>query len=78
MFKGPLNRFSIIGRYDRFDQDTNDDDDDDVSTRYIAGVAYYLDKPHKNMVLLDYDTVDYKEPGKSNDKRIQLTLQVAL
>ena len=78
MFKGPLNRFSIIGRYDRFDQDTNDDDDDDVSTRYLAGVAYYLDKPHKNMVLLDYDTVDYKEPGKSNDKRIQLTLQVAL
>ncbi len=49
-----------------------------ISTRYIAGVAYYLDKPHKNMVLLDYDTVDYKEPDKSNDKRIQLTLQVAL
>jgi len=78
MFKDPLNRFSIIGRYDRFNQDTNDNDDDDISTRYIAGVAYYLDKPHKNMVLLDYDTVDYKEPGKGNDKRIQLTLQVAL
>jgi hypothetical protein len=76
MFKDLLNRFSIIGRYDRFDPNT--DAADDENSRYIAGVAYYLDKPHKNMVLLDYDTVDYKEPGKSDDKRIQLTLQVAL
>jgi polyhydroxyalkanoate synthesis regulator phasin len=76
MFKESLNRFSIIGRYDRFDPNT--DAADDENSRYIAGVAYYLDKPHKNMVLLDYDTVDYKEPGKSDDKRIQLTLQVAL
>jgi hypothetical protein len=76
MFKNSLNRFSVIGRYDEFDKNT--DVDDDESSRYIAGVAYYLDKPHKNMVLLDYDTVDYKESGKSDDKRIQLTLQVAL
>ena len=41
-------------------------------------VAYYLDKPHKNMVLLDYDTVNYKQSDKKDDKRIQLTLQVAL
>ena len=76
MFKGLLNRFSVIGRYDHFDPNT--DASDDENSRYIAGVAYYLDKPHKNMVLLDYDTVDYKQHDKSDDKRIQLTLQVAL
>lgn len=76
MFKDPVNRFSVIGRYDHFDPDTNNKDDE--NTRYIAGLAYYLDKPHKNMILLDYDTVDYKQAGKKDDKRIQLTLQVAL
>ncbi len=75
MFKNPVNRFSMIGRYDHFDPNTNNKDDE--NTRYIAGVAYYLDKPHKNMVLLDYDTVNYKQAGKSDDKRVQLTLQVA-
>jgi len=75
MFKDPINRFSVIGRYDHFDPNRHAEDDE--NNRYIAGVAYYLDKPHKNMVLVDYDTVDYKQPGKSNDKRVQLTLQVA-
>jgi hypothetical protein len=72
----PLDKFSIIGRYDRFDP--NDDADDDENTRYIVGAAYHIDKQHKNMVILDYDTVDYEQKGKSDDKRIQLTLQVAL
>jgi polyhydroxyalkanoate synthesis regulator phasin len=72
----PHKKFSIIGRYDFFDP--NDDVKDDENSRYIAGVAYHLDKQHKNMILLDYDTVDYKQPDKSNDKRVQLTLQIAL
>ncbi|MDP2753846.1 MAG: hypothetical protein Q8P40_05590 [Nitrospirota bacterium] len=76
MFKDPMNRFSVIGRYDHFDPDTNNKDDENI--RYIAGLAYYLDKPHKNMILLDYDTVNYKQTGKKDDKRVQLTLQVAL
>jgi polyhydroxyalkanoate synthesis regulator phasin len=76
LFKDSLNRFSVIGRYDYFDQ--NRDEEDDSNSRYIAGIAYYLDRPHQNMVLLDYDHVDYKEPGKPDDRRIQLTLQVAL
>ena len=76
MFKDPMNRFSVIGRYDHFDPNT--DQKDDENNRYIAGVAYYLDKPHKNMVLLDYDHVDYKASGKKDDNRVQLTLQVAL
>lgn len=75
MFKDPINKFSIIGRYDHFDP--NKDVKSDENNRCIAGVAYYLDKPHKNMVLLDYDTVDYKKTGMSDDKRLQLTLQVA-
>jgi hypothetical protein len=72
----PLDKFSIIGRYDRFDP--NDDADDDENTRYIIGAAYHIDKRHKNMVILDYDTVDYEQKDKTDDKRIQLTLQVAL
>jgi polyhydroxyalkanoate synthesis regulator phasin len=76
LLKASLNRVSVIGRYDYFDP--NRDEKDDTNNRYIAGVAYYLDKPHQNMVLLDYDQVDYKEHGKPDDRRIQLTLQVAL
>ncbi|MDI6889408.1 MAG: hypothetical protein QMC83_00485 [Thermodesulfovibrionales bacterium] len=71
----PHKKFGIIGRYDFFDP--NDDIKNDENRRYIAGVAYHIDKQHKNMVLLDYDTVDYKQSGKSDDKRVQLTLQVA-
>jgi len=72
----PHKKFSIIGRYDKFDPNT--DSDDDENTRYIIGAAYHIDKQHKNMVVLDYDHVDYEQKGKTDDKRIQLTLQVAL
>jgi hypothetical protein len=72
----PLSKFSIIGRYDNFDPDDNVDDDE--SDRYIVGAAYHLDKLHKNMILLDYDTVHYEDTDREDDKRIQLTLQVAL
>jgi hypothetical protein len=72
----PNKRFSIFGRYDRFDPDS--DTGGDENTRYIAGVAYHLDKQHKNMIVLDYDHVDYEQSNKSDDKRVQLTLQIAL
>ncbi len=71
---------SFFGRYDYFDQ--NDDQRDlddgkvDESRRYIFGVAYHFDKPHKNMIIFDYDHVDYKDKFLKNDKRFQLTLQV--
>jgi len=71
----PHKKFSIIGRYDYFDP--NDDKKDDENTRYIAGIAYHIDKQHKNTVLLDYDHVNYKQANKTDDKRLQLTLQVA-
>lgn len=72
----PHKKFSIIGRYDHFDP--NKDAKDDENNRYIVGAAYHLGKPHKNMIVLDYDTVNYKQAGKKDDKRVQLTLQVAL
>jgi polyhydroxyalkanoate synthesis regulator phasin len=72
----PSKKFSIIGRYDKFDPNT--DASNDENTRYIAGIAYHFYKQHKNMLLLDYDHVDYKDPLLKDDKRIQLTLQVKL
>jgi polyhydroxyalkanoate synthesis regulator phasin len=71
----PVKKFSIIGRFDHFDP--NKDVSNDDNNRYIAGVAYHIDRQHNNMVLLDYDTVDYKQPGKAHDDRVQLTWQVA-
>ena len=70
----PHKKFSVIGRYDHFDPNTNNSNDD--NDRYIGGIAYHIDKQHRNMILLDYDTVQYKQPGKSDDNRVQLTLQV--
>ena len=72
----PMKQFSVFGRYEKFDPNT--DADDNENTRYIIGAAYHLDKPHKNMIILDYDTVKYEDSSKKDDKRIQLTLQVAL
>ena len=72
----PMKQFSVFGRYDKFDPNTDADDDD--NSRYIVGAAYHLDKLHKNMIVLDYDTVKYEDSAKKDDKRIQLTLQVAL
>lgn len=72
----PLKQFTVFGRYDKFDPNTDADDDD--NSRYIVGAAYHLDKLHKNMLVLDFDTVKYEDSTKKDDKRIQLTLQVAL
>jgi len=67
-------KVSLIGRYDYFDP--NKDQKNDENKRYILGIAYHLDKPHKNMILLDYDHVHYEDPTKKDDNRIQLTLQL--
>jgi polyhydroxyalkanoate synthesis regulator phasin len=72
----PIDKFSIIGRYDYFNENKDVDDADNV--RYIAGIAYHFYKQHKNMLLLDYDHVDYKDPLRKDDKRLQLTLQIKL
>lgn len=62
----------IIGRYDFFDPDT--DGDDDGKSRIIAGIGYDFGK--HNVLLLDYDFVDYEASGKENDSQFQATLQI--
>lgn len=71
----PHRKFSLIGRFDHFDPNIHKGSDE--NNRYIVGIAYHIDRQHNNMILLDYDTVEHKQPGISNDKRVQLTLQIA-
>jgi hypothetical protein len=66
-------RFSLIGRYDRFDTN-RDDSSSDVKKRVIAGVAWQFVKG--NYWVLDYDRLEHTIPGLENEDRIQLTLQV--
>jgi hypothetical protein len=66
-------KFSLLGRYDRFD--TNRDDvSSDVKERYIAGIAWQFVKG--NYWVLDYDRLEHTVPGLETENRIQLTLQV--
>ncbi len=60
-------------RYDHFDP--NKDVSDDVTKRTIFGVAYFLNS--SNLILVDYDRVDYEKAGKPADDRFQTTLQVS-
>lgn len=72
--EGRLNpTWSVIGRYDEFDPNTNTDND--KNQRSILGVAYKFNS--SNLLLLDYDQVQYDQPGKKTDKRTQLTLQLS-
>jgi hypothetical protein len=66
-------QWSVIARYDSFDPNTNADND--KAKRTIGGVAYKFNS--SNMVLLDYEEAKYDAPGKPNDSRTQLTLQVS-
>ncbi len=65
--------WSLIGRYDMFNPNT--DLSNQKQKRTIGGIAYKLGKG--NVILLDYDRLKYDQPGKPDDKRAQLTLQVA-
>jgi hypothetical protein len=74
----PIKKVSLIGRFDHFDPHKNvSNDTSGENNRYIGGIAYHIDKQHNNMILLDYDTVEYKQPGKTHDERVQLTWQIA-
>jgi len=68
-------RFSLIGRYDWFDNDRNKGDAEaDVAKRYIAGLAFQFHK--SNYWVLDYDRLEHSLPGMKTEERVQLTLQV--
>jgi hypothetical protein len=66
-------RFSVIGRYDRFDTDRNDSSAD-VAKRYIAGFAWQFHKG--NYWVLDFDRLEHTVPGQGDEDRVQLTLQL--
>jgi len=66
-------KWSLIGRYDRFEV-AREDPLNDVSERWIAGIAWRFFKG--NYWLLDYDRVEYSLPGRDTEHRVQLTLQV--
>jgi hypothetical protein len=65
-------KWGLIGRYDQFDP--NKDAADDANQRTIGGVVYHIGGG--NDLVLDYDRVTYDKPGKADDDRVQLTLQV--
>jgi len=66
-------KFSLLGRYDRFDTD-RDNPNGDVKKRIIAGVAWQFVKG--NYWVLDWDRLEHTIPGLENEDRIQLTLQI--
>ena len=66
-------RWSVIGRYDRFDPST-DDPAADVTDRTILGVAWQFARG--TYWLLDWDRLEHDQPGLDTEDRLQLTLQV--
>ena len=70
--KVPSSDFSIVGRYDYFNEDDCEGDHGD--TRLIGGIAYHLAGHHK--ILFDYDYLTPADSSKKDEQRIQLTLEV--
>jgi hypothetical protein len=64
--------WSLIGRLDSYDPDESVSENN--GKRYIAGVCYHLGGG--NDLLLDYDRVEFEQPGRSPDDRIQFTVQI--
>lgn len=62
----------IIGAFDSFDPDT--DVDDNGLTRMIIGGGY--DFGHHNVLLVDYESVDFAASGVDTDSRVQVTMQI--
>jgi hypothetical protein len=65
--------FSVFGRYDRFDTDTNDPEAD-VRKRYITGGAWQFIKG--NYVVLDYDRLQHSVAGVPDEYTVEATLQI--
>ena len=65
-------KYSLFGRYDRFDPNT-DDPAADVTKRSIVGFAWQFIK--NNYWVLDYDRLEHSGSRDTED-RLQLTLQI--
>ncbi len=70
---GEARDWSVIGRYETFDPDT-DDPASDETTRWIGGLAWQF--ATGNYWLLDYQRVEHDHPQIPDEHRLQLTLQV--
>lgn len=66
-------KYSLFGRYDRFDPNT-DDPAADVTKRTIFGFAWQFIK--NNYWVLDYDRLEHDAAGRDTEDRVQLTLQI--
>ena len=65
--------WSLIGRYDRFNPDTDAAASDETG-RWIGGLAWQF--APGNYWLLDYQRVEHDHPQIPDEHRVQLTLQV--
>jgi len=71
--EGKLNRgFRVIARHDRWDPDRDSAADEEKRT--ILGLGYVLLRG--NVLLIDYERLDFDRPGRPADQRFQATLQV--
>lgn len=70
---GEARDWSVIGRYESFDPDTDDPTSDEI-TRWIGGLAWQF--APGNYWLLDYQRVEHDHPQIPDEHRVQLTLQV--
>jgi hypothetical protein len=69
----PTGTWRIIARMDQLDP--NKDVSDNENTRIIAGVGY--DFGRRNMLLLDYDAVNFKATNTKDPSSVNLTMQVS-
>jgi len=63
----PREQFSVIGRYDRFDPNT--DAKDDENNRIYCRSRISSRQAAQEHDCLDYDTVNYRESDRKDDKR---------
>lgn len=65
--------WSAIARYDAFDPDEKIERND--QSRFLAGIAYRL--TGNNVILLDYDRLQFQDDTAPANDRVQLTFQVS-
>ncbi|MFC1555445.1 hypothetical protein ACFL67_00020 [candidate division KSB1 bacterium] len=71
-YKIPNSKFSIVGRYDTFDHDTDVEDNNVIRT--IVGLAYHFYGKHK--ALLDYDYAKDDATGEKVNSLVKFTVEV--
>jgi hypothetical protein len=68
----PAQKSSILARWDHYKP--NKDVSDNENDRTIVGYAYHL--PMGSMFLVDYERLNYQDPARKDDWRVQATIQI--